>query len=112
LTKPAYHLQGTNCNVLLHNALYQWLGERVELSLSEEDNPEEAAKARESVLNKIQNEDMVSEFLVDLASTCSNTQALVEVRIYCNARSGVQAYRLTHDLYADSSRARKAVTVV
>ncbi|GLI60759.1 hypothetical protein VaNZ11_002989 [Volvox africanus] len=72
-------LQGENCNVLLHNALYQWLGERVELSLNDDDEPEAAARqARESALSKIYAHDMLSEFVQAVAKTCSNTDALVE----------------------------------
>ncbi|GIL50650.1 hypothetical protein Vafri_6780 [Volvox africanus] len=72
-------LQGENCNVLLHNALYQWLGERVELSLNDDDEPEVAARqARESALSKIYAHDMLSEFVQAVAKTCSNTDAMAE----------------------------------
>ncbi|EFJ45154.1 hypothetical protein VOLCADRAFT_94567 [Volvox carteri f. nagariensis] len=73
-------LQGTNCNVLLHNALYNWLGERVELSLGDDDKPEEAGRrAREAALAKIQKEDMLSEFIQAVVSTCANTDTALEV---------------------------------
>ncbi|GIL80991.1 hypothetical protein Vretimale_9312 [Volvox reticuliferus] len=73
-------LQGTNCNVLLHNALYQWLGERVELSLNDDEKPEAAERqARESALTNIHAHDMLSEFVQSVVKTCSNTDALVEV---------------------------------
>ncbi|GLC42448.1 hypothetical protein PLESTM_001334300 [Pleodorina starrii] len=67
-------LQGTNCNLLLHNALYHWLGERLELSLSHEGNPDETARrARESALAKVQDQDMLSEFVQAVVSTCTIT---------------------------------------
>ncbi|GFR51238.1 hypothetical protein Agub_g13613, partial [Astrephomene gubernaculifera] len=76
-------LQGTTCNLLLQNALYQWLGERVQLSMGDSEPPEEATRrARESALSTIRNRDLLTEFVQTVAHSLStvdpSTQAPTE----------------------------------
>ncbi|KAG2435466.1 hypothetical protein HYH02_011966 [Chlamydomonas schloesseri] len=73
LTKLARagELQGTNVNLLLHNAFYHWLGERVELSIAESsgESPEAlAARAREAALAQVQSGDYFSQFVTAVAA--------------------------------------------